>query len=178
MIDARLRARLGHWLLLVALAGLVWFLRLVPTGAGSAGIAWPDWLVLFAFAWVLRRPDYIPVALFAALLFLQDILFLEPPGLWSMIAVLGLEFLRGRAPYSRDLPFLFEWILVGGVLAAMLLGQRILLGLFLLPAPPLASVLAQGALSLLVYPAAVLASTTLFGVRRAGSGAGGLEAGA
>ncbi len=165
MTDPRLRARILRWALFVALAGAVYFLRLLPTGSGSGGIPGPDWEILLAFAWVLRRPDCIPAVLFAAVVFLGDILFLRPPGLWSVIALIGLEFLRSRARFASGLPLLFEWALVGTVLLLMTLGNRIALTVFLLPRPEATLDILHLGMNLLAYPFVVGASGWLFGVR-------------
>ena len=42
----------------------------------------PDLLIAFAFAWSLRRPEYVPSLLLALLFLLADLLLQRPPGLW------------------------------------------------------------------------------------------------
>ena len=160
-----------HWLLFAGLCAAIFFVRLLPLHPAQTPWPGPDLITAFAFAWVLRRPAYMPAALLAAALFLADLLFLRPPGLWAALAVMGLEFLRGRAQLSRSLPFAAEWGLVAIVLLFMTFGQRLILGLLLVPQPPLGLDLLRWLATLLAYPAVVLVSAYLFGVRKVAPGA-------
>ena len=171
MIDVAARSRLAHWALFVLLVLFVYFLRLLPANPGARQLPDPYWIVIFGFAWVLRRPDFIPTLLFAAAVFLGDMLFLRPPGLWSAISVAGLEFLRARAQFSRELPFLFEWAMVSSVIFLMVLANRVILGIFIVSQTDLASTGVQLLLSIMAYPLAVGISAWLFGVRKVAPGA-------
>ncbi len=171
MIDTATRARLVAWLLFTATAAVVFFMRLLPLDLAAGRWPGPDWIVALGFAWVLRRPDYMPVTLFAALLFLSDLLFMRPPGLWAAISVAGLEFLRRRAQFSRELPFLFEWAMFGGVFGAMMLVNRLVLGIFIVDQPGVFLDALLWFATLAVYPLVVLASAYVFGVRKVAPGA-------
>ncbi len=171
MIDSAVRARLAHWALFLVLVFIVYFLRLIPANPGTRQLPDPYWVVIFGYAWVIRRPDYVPTPLFAAAVFLGDVLFLRPLGLWSAISIGGLEFLRARAQFSRELPFLFEWAMVAGVIVLMAVANRVLLGVFIVNQPDLASTGIQLLLSILAYPLVVGISATLFGVRKVAPGA-------
>ncbi len=165
------RQRLGHFLLFSALCTMVFFFRLLPLVGASAHWPGPDLIVLLGFAWVTRRPDYMPVLLFAAATFLGDLLFMRPPGLWAAISVSGLEFLRARAAFSRELPFAAEWAMVSGVFLAMIVAQRIVLALFLLPRPDPGMDGILWLATVAAYPAVVLACDLAFGVRKVAPGA-------
>ena len=95
----------------------------------------PDLLIAFAFAWSLRRPEYVPSLLLALVFLLADLLLQRPPGLWARIALLACENLKGRSRSLRDATFGAEWIAVAVMLAGILIINRIVLSLVLVPAP-------------------------------------------
>jgi rod shape-determining protein MreD len=152
--------------LFAALAFLIVFVRLLPLGPGSGGLPGPDLLVGLAFAWVLRRPDYVPVLLVAAAVLTTDVFFLRPLGLWTACVILGLEFLRAREPLSRDLPFLFEWGMVASTILAMTLGYVLVLALFAVEQPALGLTLLQMLATILAYPLIVLFSARAIGLKK------------
>lgn len=154
----------------VGVVTLIAFAQLLPLGSGSGGLPGPDLLTLFAVAWVLRRPDFVPVTLIALLMLMADFLFMRPPGLWAAIVVVGTEFLRRREQGLRDLPFLAEWGLVAGVLLGMTLGEALLLLLFAVQQPSLGLTLIQLILTILAYPIVVGVTAFAFGLRKAAPG--------
>lgn len=154
----------------LALCLLVVFVHLLPVGRGAGSLPGPDLLVLLAFAWVLRRPDYVPVLLVAGVMLLADLLFLRPPGLWAAIVVLGHEFLRNREPGMRDLPFFVEWGLVAILLLVMTMGEALALLLAAVGQPRLGLTLFELIVTILAYPAVVAVTVFVLGLRRAAPG--------
>lgn len=143
---------------------------LLPLGDGTSDLPGPDLPVVLVLAWVLRRPDFVPAALVAAVMLLSDFLQMRPPGLWAAIVVLGVEFLRSREATLRDLPFFGEWALASLVLFAMTLLHWLLLALFLVPHPGLGLLLLQYLATVAAYPVVVLASRHLLGLRKTAPG--------
>ena len=146
------------------------FVQILPLDLSAGRWPGPDLLVAIAFVWVLRRPNYVPVLLVGVTILIADLLFLRPPGLWAGLVVLGLEFLRSREQLSRDLPFLFEWMLVAGVLATMSVACRIILTIFVVAQPSFGLTVIQLLATILYYPLVVLASRYVFGVRKVAPG--------
>ena len=130
----------------------------------------PDLLIAFAFAWSLRRPEYVPSLLLALVFLLADLLLQRPPGLWAMLALLACENLKGRSRSLRDATFGAEWIAVAVMLAGILIINRIVLSLVLVPAPQLKLSLLELGVTILIYPVVVLITRTVMGVRRAAPG--------
>lgn len=170
MIDPITTRRWAHRGLYLGLAALVLFLRLLPVNPTSHGIPGPDMMVAFTLAWVLRRPEYVPALLIVLVFLVEDLMFWRPIGLWPLIVLAGTEFLRAREEASRDLPFAIEMALVGSVMVAMLLLNRLVLGLLLVPQPPLGLELLRMLATLLAYPFVVALSLLAFGLRRAAPG--------
>lgn len=170
MVDRIISRPIQFRLLYLLLAALVVFLRLLPLDLSAGRWPGPDWLLAVAFAWVLRRPDFMPVLLVAAVMLSTDLLFLRPPGLWTALAVIGLEFLRSREQLSRDLPFLIEWAMVSSVLVGMTMTNRLVLAIFVVDQPAFGLALLQMLATILCYPAVVLASRAVFGIRKIAPG--------
>ncbi|MGI1661050.1 rod shape-determining protein MreD [Palleronia sp. KMU-117] len=170
MADPVTSRRLGYRALLLGLLAVVMLVGLLPLHPGPGRFPAPDLLLLIVVAWVLRRPDYVPVTLIAAVFLLADFLFLRPPGLWAAIVVLATEFLRAREPGWRDLPFLLEWAIVAGVLGAMTLAYSVALAVFFVDQPGLGRTLLHLAITIAAYPPVVLLTARALGLRKAAPG--------
>lgn len=152
MVDPVLARRWSFRLGFVALAGLLLLLRLLPLDIAPGGWPGPDLLLALTFAWVLRRPDFVPAALIAMVFLLDDMLSQRPPGLWAALVLLGSEFLRGRIALLRGQPFLAEWAMVAGVALVMVLAGRLVLALAMVPQAALGPEIMRLLLTVLVYP--------------------------
>lgn len=163
----------GNWLargafLLVVTAML--FLRLLPLPAEAGALPGPDLLMCLCCAWVLRRPDHLPALLIAGTVLVEDMLLMRPPGLWAALMLLGTEFLRSRAAFSRELTLVSEWVMVTVIMLAMMLGFRVAMTLTMTPQPGLGLTLIQFLFSVLAYPFVVGALRLAFGLRKPATG--------
>ena len=149
-----------------ALALLIIFFHLIPLDTVPRRWAPPDLLLAFTFAWVVRRPDYLPVILIALVMFMADLMFHRPPGLWALCVVLGAEYLKYRTYTPGETSFASEWATVCIVIIAITLGYRLLLAITLLPLPSLGVSMIQMVLTIFAYPAVILVTQTLMGVRK------------
>jgi rod shape-determining protein MreD len=170
MADAIATRRVVWRTVFVGLALLVAFVRLLPLGDGAGGVPGPDLLVALALAWAVRRPDYVPVLLLAALMLMADFLFMRPPGLWAAITVLGVEFLRNREAGFRDLPFPVEWGMVALLLLVMTLANGFVLLVLMVDQPTLGLTLLQLIATILSYPLVVAVTVFALGLRRVAPG--------
>ena len=157
--------------LFLLIAMTIVFGRLLPLDAGPGNWPGPDLILILTYAWVLRRPDYVPVGLVAAVILLTDILFMRPLGLWTALVILGLEFLRAREPLWRDVPFLIEWFMAGIAILAVSVSYLLVLSLFAVDQPTLGQSLIHLILTILVYPLAVLFSSAVIGFKKMSPGA-------
>lgn len=150
--------------------GVVMFLHLLPLEPVSRFWVAPDLMIAFTFAWVLRRPEYAPLLFIASVFLLADFLFHRPPGLWAALVLIGSQTLRAKAPDLRDLTFPMEWLSVASTLIAITISYRIILAIVVVDAPPLSLSLVQLLTTLIAYPLVVLASQTIFRVRKIAPG--------
>lgn len=165
--------RAAHWgyrALFLGLALLLLFLRLLPLGADAGRFPGPDLVLCMIMAWVMRRPDYLPVWLIAAVVLAEDLILMRPPGLWTALVVMGSEFIRSRAALTRELNFVVEWLLVTGLMVAMLLAYRLVFALALLPQLPFGFAVVQVLWSALAYPVVVGASRLVLDLRKPATG--------
>ncbi|AWB49416.1 rod shape-determining protein MreD [Gemmobacter aquarius] len=156
--------------LFVTLAALLLFIKLLPLGSLAGSWPGPDLLLCLILAWVVRRPDYLPVLLICAVVLIEDFLLMRPPGLWAGVVILGTEFLRVRVGLTRELSFAAEWALVAAVLVAMLLAYRLVFVIAFLPQPAFGFALLQTLWSILCYPFVVAASRFAFDLRKPATG--------
>ncbi|MDB6176495.1 rod shape-determining protein MreD [Paracoccus sp. Z330] len=146
--------------------GLLLFLRLLPLSSGLVGWPGPDIAVCLVFAWVLRRPDQIAAPMIVVMFLVEDILLLRPLGLWTVLVLVGTEAARLREPRWREQAFMIEWMRVGILIGAMMLANRLVLLLFLMPVPALGQVILQFLATLAAYPVVVFVARWTIGLRR------------
>ncbi len=175
MVDPAAREVWLHRALFVAIALLLLFWRLLPLPmammsdcAETAGwcrfTVWlnrtpgPDFLLCIIFAWTMRRPDYLPALLIAAVVLLEDMLLDRPPGLWTALVLLASEFVRGRVALTRELNFGVEWLLVSGLMVAMLLVYRMVFAMAMMPQTGFGFAMIQVVWSVMCYPVVVFLS--------------------
>lgn len=154
----------------VSLALLILFARLLPLGSTPGHLPGPDLLLCLLLAWVMRRPDYLPVLLIAAIVFLEDVLLMRPLGLWTALVVLATEFLRSRAALTRELSFAVEWMLIAGLMVALLVSYRLVFTISFLPQAGFGFALTQTIWSILCYPLVVMASRLVLDLRKPAMG--------
>ena len=152
--------------LFVGLMALVIFMKLLPLNPGTKSVPGPDILLLVTCAWVLRRPEYVPVWLIAAVFFVADLLFMRPPGLWAAIVIVATEALRAQAAQLRDQSILLEWLTVAGTVTAMFIAYAMVLGIFLVDHPGLGATLIRLIMTIIAYPIVVALAARAFGVRK------------
>ncbi len=170
MVEATVTRRWTYWGLFLGLSALIIFVKLLPIQPGPGRIPGPDVLTLFALAWIVRRPDYVPVLLVATVFLMADILFMRPPGLWTALVILGLEFLRARSVNMRENSFLGEWLTVAGVIAAMTFANAVVLTIFIVDQPGLGQALIRMISTILVYPIVVALAARGFGLKKIAPG--------
>lgn len=159
----------GYRTLFVLLSVLILFAALLPFGTGQRGLPGPELTLCLICAWVLRRPDYVPVWLIVPVLLLDDVLLMRPLGLWTLIVLLVSEVLRRRVdqaetlPFSTELPVACIWI--GIAFGA----NHLALLLLLAETPPLTGQVLQAVMTIVFYPFVALFSQ-LIGVRRLAPG--------
>lgn len=154
----------------LAVAAVLIFVRLLPFDSRPGELPAPDMLLAVTAAWVLRRPAHVPVGLIAGVFLVCDMLFLRPPGLWTLLVVLATEFLRSREGLARELTFPLEWLMVGVVLVSATLIENLVLAILFVPAASVGVALLHTLVTLLVYPLAVAALRFGFGLRRVAPG--------
>lgn len=159
----------SYRLLLLLIVSVTAFVLLLPLGSRAGGIPGPDVVLLIVFAWIIMRPDFVPLVFAAGIFLAADLLFMRPIGLWAALSVIGAEFIRSRRIQLRDATFLFEWLLVSSVIAAMTLINALVLSLLAVDQPNLGLILIRLIFTTITYPIVVILAGRAFGVRRLSS---------
>lgn len=175
MGDPGALGRYLHWLLFIGLALLVLFIEALPFNLGATSWPGPQAMALLAMAWVLRRPDYMPVVIFAVLALIADLFQMRPPGLMAGLLVLVLEFLRSRHHAAREWPFVLEWAVVSALLSMVLVANRLILGILAVPQPALGIEVQQLISSILFYPIILAFSVWALRITHIKPGEGGIR---
>ncbi|MDZ4095979.1 MAG: rod shape-determining protein MreD [Paracoccaceae bacterium] len=170
MVDPLQRKIWAHRAMFVAVALMLMFLRLLPLGSQAGQWPGPDFLLCVIFVWVIRRPDYLPTLLIVLVVLVEDFVLMRPPGLWSALVLMATEFLRSRAALTRELSFAVEWLLVGALMLAMLLGYRLAFAITFMPQPGFGFAMVQTLGTIVCYPVLVGLSRVALGVRKPAMG--------
>ncbi len=145
---------------------IILFFHLLPLETTPRRWVGPDLLLAFAFAWSLRRPEYVPSVLLALMFLLADLLLQRPPGLWAVLALLACESLKGRARGLRDTGFASEWLSVCILITGITVGYRAGLIITLVELPPFGLTVFETVMTMLFYPLVVAITHGLMGVRK------------
>ena len=146
------------------------FLRILPLGSMAGDWPGPDLLLCLMLAWVTQRPDHLPTGLIALVVLAEDMVLMRPPGLWTAIVVLTTEFLRARSTLTRELGFMAEWLLIAGVMVAMLLAYRLAFAVTFMTQPGFGFAFAQTIGSVLMYPVIVWLLRVVMNLRKPSAG--------
>ncbi|MEL7167033.1 MAG: rod shape-determining protein MreD [Pseudomonadota bacterium] len=161
------------WVMRAAFAALVMaliFFHLLPLQTATGGWIWPDFILAFALAWSVRRPDYVPAALLAAVFLMADLLLQRPPGLWAALALVACTQMQMRARSLRDATLSTELVSAAAWIVGVGIAYRIALAIFLIDAPALIPSVIQITVTVLAYPLVVAVTHALMGVRKLAPG--------
>lgn len=150
----------------VAIALLTMYWQLLPLDTVPSTFAGPDLLLVLCAAWVIRRPEYAPIYLIAAVMLLADFLFLRPPGLFAAITVFACENLRRRSLTNPDMHFSVEWLTAAGAMTAIVLANRVFSAMFVIDQTSLGLTLIQLIMSIVAYPIVVGFCALFLGLRK------------
>ena len=69
----------------------------------------PDLLLALTLAWLLRQPAVVPIGSILLVFLLADFLFLQPPGLWTLLVIIVVRGLRRRRLTMDRIPICSSW---------------------------------------------------------------------
>jgi rod shape-determining protein MreD len=121
-------------------------------------------------AWIVRRPDFLPMPLILVVILAEDLILMRPPGLWTAIVIMATESLRSRIELTRELNLLVEWALISGVMLGMMVIYRLVLGLAFVPQPPFGFAIVQVLWSIALFPLVVGLSRLALDLRKPATG--------
>ncbi len=153
-------------LMFPALSFAILFAHLLPLDTLPRGWAPPDLILGLALAWSLRRPDYLPTLSIFFTMLMADLLLYRPPGLMTMLTILGCEFLKTRVLPHRETAFVSEWFSVALVITAITVLNRTILNVTNTGQAPLTLSMIQMIMTIGIYPLLVLFCQSVLRVRK------------
>lgn len=166
MSEGQLLRRTAYGAVFVLLTALVLVTRLLPLDVQATRLPAPDLVMCLIVAWVIRRPEWLPVWLIALVVFTSDLLLMQPPGLWTAIAILASESLRRRQKRLQPLSVAGETGVFAAVYTAMIGLNWVILTLSFAEQPGLGAQLLRMPVTVLAYPLVVLLCATVLGLRK------------
>jgi rod shape-determining protein MreD len=166
MTEARLTRRIVAGAAFAGIAAAMVLVKLLPLGLNAGGWPVPDLLMCLLVAWMIRRPDLLPMPLVAAVFLWADMMLMRPPGLWAALAVLAGEWLRNRQRGLRAAPLVAEPGLLVALMVAMVLAHWAVLALLFVDQPRLGQQLLQVPVTVLAYPVVAALLQLGLGLRR------------
>lgn len=167
MVDPASTRRWMYRGIYLLVCGLLMFLAMLPLNTEPGHIPGPDLIFAFSAAIIMRRPRFAPVGLVVAVLLLSDILFLRPIGLWSAIALLGLEFLRSRSNGATEIPWPSEMFLFAVVFCVSVVTNALFFLIFGVPHTGFISIVLHALMTCVAYPFVLMITHSVLRVRRA-----------
>ncbi|WP_299727367.1 rod shape-determining protein MreD [uncultured Tateyamaria sp.] len=143
------------------------FLHLLPLQTGAGGLIWPNFVLCFALAWSVRRPEFVPATLLAGMFLLSDLLLQRPPGLWAVLALIACEQMKAQSRALRDASIASEFVSVAIWIVGVGIAYQLILAVLLVEGTPLGPALIQIAVTVLAYPLVVAITHGPLGVRKA-----------
>lgn len=159
--SSALRGTIGYCVIMLAIL----LARLSPITTTPDHLPLPDMMLVMTCLFVVRQPARLPALLIAVVFLLSDMLLQRPPGLMTLLVLIGTEFLRLQSRLIRAGSRAAEWSTVGAVIAAIFVAERLAMALLLLPLHPLFHSMAILVLSVLAYPITGWIAALLFGLR-------------
>lgn len=150
-----------------ALVLLILFMHLLPLQTATGGLIWPDFVLCFALAWSVRRPEYVPAVLLAGAFLLSDLLLQRPPGLWALLALIACEQMKAQSRGLRDATLMAEFVAVTLRIVGIGIAYRLILAILLVDSTPIGPALIQIVVTVLAYPVVVAITHAVLGVRKA-----------
>jgi rod shape-determining protein MreD len=151
--------------LFVLICTFIYLGNLLPLQTLPRGWAMPDFVLLLAMTWSVRRPEFTPPALLAVMFLLGDLLLSRPPGLGAALMLMACGHLQRRSNRLNLAGFSAEWSRVALLILGIMLLERIILAITFLPVPSLKLSALQGFASMVSYPLVVGACALFLGIR-------------
>lgn len=129
------------------------FIATLPLGLTADAPVMPDLAFGLIFAWMIRRPEVLPLPIVAIAALFADALLMRPIGLTAFVVILTSEYLRAAHRSFRDQMFLREWLSFALFFIMGQVFQSAALGLTFAHVPTLGTQVVFAIVTILAYPA-------------------------
>jgi len=139
----------------IAIGALFMLQALIPLDLTANRLPGPDVLYCLTMAYLIRRPEFVPLWSIIFVFFLRDVLTMAPLGIWTLLIIASTELVRANLQAFREYFFGIEWLWVAVIFGAMLLAQQLILALTLSASPTFVDLLLQFLFTTGIYPVIV-----------------------
>jgi len=139
------------------------FIAMLPLGLTTTAGLTPDLFFALVFAWIIRRPETLPLGLVAIMALFMDVMLMRPVGLWALFVILASEYFRMTGRTLREQMFAIEWLVFAVAFALGQAAQLLILKLAFVDAPGLRLVFGYMFITIIAYPAVV--GVIVYGLR-------------
>ena len=143
---------------------------LIPLDLTANRIPGPDVMYCITMAYVIRRPEFVPLWAIVIVFFLRDVLSMAPLGIWTLLMVISTEVVRANLQAFREYFYAIEWLWVIAIFAIMLTLHQLILALSLSFTPKFVDQLYQFFFTAACYPVIVVIMKYGFGIDRPAAG--------
>lgn len=165
MVDPVLTRLWGRRALYAAVMVLMILTGLIPNLRATTPWPGPDLMLALTLCWLLRKPAQVPTLLIGAVFLLADFLEQQPLGVHTAMVVAVTEFVRSRGVRPSELTLLTDWAVAAFAIAAVMVGERIVLTATLVPTVGPGMVTLRLLATVLAYPLVVWAARVLLRVQ-------------
>lgn len=148
----------------IGLLCVLW--SIIPFDLSADALPVPDLFYCITMAYVVRRPEYVPIWAVFFVFFMRDVLTQAPLGLFTLLIVMATEVVRANIQAFREYIFGLEWLWIAAIFVFITLLQQALLALTLSDTPRLLEQVLLILFTVLVYPVIVGAMKFGFGITR------------
>lgn len=139
----------------IAIATMFILQALIPLDLTANRLPGPDVLYCVTMAYIIRRPEFVPLWAIFFVFFLRDILSMAPLGIWTLLVITSTEIVRSNLQAFREYFFGIEWLWIAGIFGAILLTQQLILSITLSFTPTFVDLALQFFFTAAIYPVIV-----------------------
>ncbi len=148
----------------IGLVSVLW--SVIPFDLSAEALPDPDLFYCLTMAFLVRRPEYVPIWTVFVVFFMRDVLTLAPLGLSTLMIIIASEVVRTNVQAFREYIFGLEWLWVATMFTIITLIQNTVLTLTFADTPRLVEQVPLILFTVLAYPVIVWVIRYVFRITR------------
>jgi len=153
-------------LALILFAASIMFYNLIPFTLIPTTFPAPDIVFCVICTLLIRRPEIVPFWMIGLIYFGFDIFLMKPLGVWTACILIATEILRAGRNAFRENLFPFELASIALIFFAVLLVNRLILLIAIVPTPPISYDVWEFVFTVFTYPVILFTITYILRIRK------------